>query len=207
MTPLLTPMSLSRRRVSALCSQLMDEEWDTVWVDLRGEEGVNVAAEWWASVNNLKSKRRLLVDDGRGVENRDTDYLCKRLAFCVSDFWSGKRVLDWVKEEEGDDSAKVLEKLKGALKPFTFELPTPAVADLPECELVKAPLSAPQADVYNKTSHSLILGKSTSVIANGLIKLRQLCTSVYDLSSAGGTALLNKGRVDTDLVSDVCSKR
>ena len=62
------------------------------------------------------------------------------------------------------------------------------------------------SQIYNEISHSLISGKSTSVIANGLIKLRQLCTSVYDLNDAGGTALLNKGTVDADLVSDITSK-
>ena len=159
-------------------------------------------------LQKLKFKRRVLIEGGgKGLDARDTsagllqDFCCKRLAFCYPGFGKGERVFDWAK----GDGEKVEEKLQEAISPFVFSLSEEEEDELPPCELVKVPLSKSQADVYNATAHSLIGGKSTSVIANGLIKLRNICTSVYDLKNAG-VVVLDKGYVDKELALDITSK-
>ncbi|GMH48214.1 hypothetical protein TrLO_g876 [Triparma laevis f. longispina] len=205
-----TLCELSAMRVSLLNVKLLEKEWECVWVDLRGEAEENIPWGWWAKIQKLKFKRRVLIEGGgKGLDARDTsagvlqDFCCKRLAFCYPGFGKGERVFDWAKGDEAD-GGKVEEILKKSISPFVFTVADEDPEELPQCELIKTPLSQSQADVYNSTAHSLIGGKSTSVIANGLVKLRNICTSVYDFKNAG--MVLDKGFVDTERVEGIMAK-
>jgi hypothetical protein len=137
----------------------------------------------------------------------NVDFLCKRIAFCFNKFESAKRVHSWAKDID-DEEREVLDRLQKVLTKFLLGgLGGGGKISYPKVKIVKARLTESQEAVYKAYAHSFLSGKSTSVIANGLMKLRSLCLSVYDNGAAPGTLNFYRGSdKDSDLADAMESK-
>ena len=135
------------------------------------------------------------------------DWLCKRIAFCFNKFESAKRVHAWVREQD-DEDVEIVDRLQKVLQKYLLGgVGTGGKINFPKVKIVKTKITKAQMAVYEKHAHSFLAGKSTSVIANGLMRLRSLCFSVYDNGSAPGTAhFFRGGGRDEDLIEAIESK-